>query len=693
MTLRDAVLAEDRAAVRRLVEAGADPTEGLWVACTPAMLGLLLELGADAAVEHEGRSVLDAIAREGQLEMAQHLLRVAPGLATEARALMAADHPQTEALIRDVARGDDVDGRVTPSASSLRVTRVAVRQDECAPRTKSASRFHTSPAPQVIPTDWADVGDDVVFAGPRGGYLAFGKSTRFITEQGEVELDAPAPSFPWEHAFDEAGEHFFFAYGQARLLGVDVRGKVLVDETLPGAGWGTAIARLPGEPEGGHAYPARLCVVGHWLACVSLERIHFVPFGPYADVPMKWFTCQLGTCAVPLLGGRAVLIGARAGGGVFGIDGDRLERLAAIEPTLFEGAPNALHGHLRMALRVLGQGHDDPRALTATANDRGTRIRATGMGGMSPKSVFVPGLKVDPSELEETWPTRPEPTDAWETPEGEIRVRVQPIGRDDLRSYRLEGVEVLWDAAFGEVEVDEDGSFCVLRAPIPRPYPAPHKDMGTLSYPEVGPAGYAFGHKVSRQPGKWNSYVVDSEGVHAFEPHWFSGVTYSGFHWSEPRLIAGTGRQAIEVDLVTRKWDERKVGGPIRGVAFFGDGLAVHAGSEVLLLDSLHAEPRRVLKATVTRNANMVSFHAGRVLWVPVEDRSVLLALRDDALVVLGVLRLGATGKHETPEGDWLALQKGAAWILGVEKGIAEAEVLAHDDLAAIAGPSLDPPD
>ncbi|MEM9068016.1 MAG: hypothetical protein AAGE52_05895 [Myxococcota bacterium] len=687
------VLANDLEQTRIHLDAGADASEGLPWTTTVEMLELLLERGAKP---EEAATLLEAAAREGQLEIAQLLLRHAPGLATEDRALMAADHPETERVIREVARGDDVDALVD-SKSALRATRVRPTFGAPAPHKKTSTRFYFPSRPRMdldeararTLTEAIDLSeDDVVFAAA-SGVMIFGTKTRWVGNGEAILLDIPPLDWPYEHAVDEAGEHFFFAYGQRRLLGITRDGSVVVDEDLPGAGWGKAIVRLPGEPEGGHSYPARLCIAGHWLAAVSLERIHLVPFGPHAGLPMQWFTCQLGTCAVPLREGRAILVGARAGGALFGIDGDRVERLANVEPTLFEGTPSALHQQLRMALRVSGRGHNDPRSLNATVREGGSTIVARGVGGMDERTLFVPGLQVDSAELEASWPTRPEITDAWETPEGEIRVRVQPVGRDDVRAFRLNGVDELLDSAFAALELGSVEGFAVVASPIPRPYPPPHQSMGTLSYPEVGPAGYAFGHKVSRRPGKWNSYVVDAEGVHAFEPHWFSGVTYSGFHPREPRLVAGTAREVIEVDLATRTWEKRDVNAAVRGVAYVGAGLAVHAGAEVMILDSLHAKPRRVLKAPVSRNANMVSLHGATVLWIPVEDRSVLLALRGTELVVLGVLNIGATGKHESPEGEILALEKGAARLVGLDHAIAEAKPLEGDDLTVVSGPLL----
>jgi ankyrin repeat protein len=58
------------------------------------MVQLLLDRGADPTrTLHTGESVLDAAAQEGQAEIARILLRHSPDLATEERALVAADHP------------------------------------------------------------------------------------------------------------------------------------------------------------------------------------------------------------------------------------------------------------------------------------------------------------------------------------------------------------------------------------------------------------------------------------------------------------------------------------------------------------------------------------------------------------------------------------------------------------------------
>lgn len=134
--------------------------------------------------------MLDAAAREGQLDIVRLLLRARPDLATEERALLAADHPETERLIREVARSDDVDAIVSGSEGPLSVTRVAPAHG--GPPRKGSSRFYTT-VRGITPPAWADIAEgDTVFAGPGEGILVFGAQTRWLRpDQPAVVLDVP----------------------------------------------------------------------------------------------------------------------------------------------------------------------------------------------------------------------------------------------------------------------------------------------------------------------------------------------------------------------------------------------------------------------------------------------------------------------------------------------------------------------
>src|SRR5215510_13411071 len=97
--MRNALLADRVETVAGWLDAGADVNmrlDGrgatpLFFACTPAMVTVLLDHNADATVVlSDGTSVLDASAHEGQVEIARRLLRAAPKIATEQRALLAA---------------------------------------------------------------------------------------------------------------------------------------------------------------------------------------------------------------------------------------------------------------------------------------------------------------------------------------------------------------------------------------------------------------------------------------------------------------------------------------------------------------------------------------------------------------------------------------------------------------------------
>src|SRR5262249_3195630 len=142
-----------------------------------------------------------------------------------------------------------------------------------------------------------------------------------VTPDGETELNVPRVPYPYEHAFDAEGTHYFFGYGQSRVVGVEaVTGTPVVDlDNLPGTPGGQGLVGLDGEDLRGQAYPVRLSVSGNWLVAASLERIHLIPFGAAADRPVEWYTCQFGTCVAVLREGRIVLVGARSGGVVFGL--------------------------------------------------------------------------------------------------------------------------------------------------------------------------------------------------------------------------------------------------------------------------------------------------------------------------------------------------------------------------------------
>ena len=145
---RDALLADRVDAVAHWLADGADSQQHLdersatplFYACTPGMVRLLLEHGADPThVLDDGVSVLDAAANEGQLEIVRLLLRRAPrarhrgpGAARRRPSRHRGAHP------RGGARGHK-DSRVTPQRSrALRLRPVALCADPRAPRLKGS---------------------------------------------------------------------------------------------------------------------------------------------------------------------------------------------------------------------------------------------------------------------------------------------------------------------------------------------------------------------------------------------------------------------------------------------------------------------------------------------------------------------------------------------------------------------------
>jgi hypothetical protein len=678
-----------------LDERGATP---LFFACTPRMVETLLTAGADPAKVLAGDvSALDAAAREGQVEIVRLLLRAAPQLATEARMLLAVDHARCEAMIRAVARGETVDSIAEPMAAPLVLRRAPTCVDPRAPAPKGAQRFHFPHRPGHVPVEeipaWAVAhASDATFAGPNGALLVFRdhEPPVLVAPSGATTIDVPPVGYPYEHAFSASGTHFFFGYGQTRVIGIELAtGERVVELDLPGGPWGSVMITASGESPRGHTYPLRVAVAGGWLAVVSLERIYFLPFGELAGVPSQWFTCQLGTCVTSVLDHRALIVGARAGSAVYGVSGRRLVKLSdLIVPSSDEDS--ALLGHLRMVLRVSGRGHDDPRSFTVEQQGNGTNVIASGVAGFDLREKYVPRLVIDPADLDTRGSTTPEIVDAFEL-EGQVHVRVSPIGRDDSRDYVVDGIASAWRAAFEPRATTAplgDG-LAVLRSPIPAPYDPPHPRIDTLSYPTIGPTGYAVGFRVSARPGLWNTYIADAAGVKPLEPHWFNGVTHDAFHDVEPRLVMASGVEAIEIDLLSRTWTQRTFTKPVRGVCYFESGIAVQLVDELLLVSTL-VGPVLERLPTTARAASLASFSRHRVLWVPTAgDHNVFLARRRGALVVVGVLRAAATGRHLTPEGDFLALDRGALRLASWDSAIVAAPELPNTPLDQLVEPRV----
>jgi len=178
--------------------------------------------------------------------------------------------------------------------------------------------------------------------------------------------------------------------------------------------------------------------------------------------------------------------------------------------------------------------------------------------------------------------------------------------------------------------------------------------------------------------------------VHALKPHWFSGVTLQGFHNTEARMLAATGREAIEIDLATRKWQRREFEAAVRGVCYFESGLAVLLADELLLLPTLDGEPTLRVATTTRSSAQMGSFHGHRVLWVPTGgDGNVFLTRRDGDLVVVGVLRAPASGYHQSPDGEFLSTSDSAMSLPDWEAVLDRARPWAGRPLDRIRSPRI----
>lgn len=681
---------------RALDQKGAN---ALFFATTPAMLDALLDAGVDPRrVLDDGTSTIDAPAREGQLAMVRSLLVAARELATEARALMAADHPATEDLIRTVARGGD------PEPKPEKPTAIQLREvpTTASPPRKGSQRYHHPARPGAV-TNVPDAvrarvpanaelfeghGDVLVAFPPEGGPVLIDPA-----REDNVQLPITRVPFPYEYAFAGDGSHYFFGYGHMRVVGVEVASQtIVVDESPPGGPWGTVMASLPGEINYGHMYPIRMCVSGEWLAYASLERIVFLAFGSLAAKAARiWFTCQLGTCAASVLGGRVVVIGARAGSAAYGVDGARVQKLCDLEPPPKKATKeDPVQAQIRMILRASGKGHDDPRTVSIAREGDGAWVRAFGVGGLHMHEVFVPGLDLDESAVSSAPVTATEIVDAYMRGR-DVVVRVSPIGHDHVASYAIDGLETLWTSSFAERALGaiEGDALVVRRSPLPPPIPLIHPKLGELSYPTVGRNGYAVGYKVSARPGFWNTYVVSKDGVKQVSPPWFNGATNEGLHEREPRAVLASGREAIEIDLATAKRVTRSTGS-VRGICYFDGGIALLLEKELQLLPAIDAAPSRVVPVDA-RDAQLASFHDHRVLWVPTAgDHNVLLARRDGELVVVGVFDAAASGEVATPEGAYLKVASGVLQLANFERAIATAPSYTGAPLHALREPRIE---
>jgi hypothetical protein len=156
--------------------------------------------------------------------------------------------------------------------------------------------------------------------------------------------------------------------------------------------------------------------------------------------------------------------------------------------------------------------------------------------------------------------------------------------------------------------------------------------------------------------------------------------------------VAATGREAIDLDLTTRRWRRREFDKPVRGVCFFEPGVAVLLHDELVILPDLEAEPE-VHLPTTTRHAQLASYDGHRVLWVPVgEDGNVFLTRKGDQLMVIAVLRANAVGGDVTPDGDVLYLDGGAsaARIMGWKGAIAAAVPWQGEPLHLLEQPRIE---
>ena len=207
-------------------------------------------------------------------------------------------------------------------------------------------------------------------------------------------LNVPPVPLPHEHAFDAAGEHFFFGYGRAEdhgCQGGTASGSST--STCPArAGawcWATSTARTrtatttrPGSRSWCLAYRGQ----------PGTDPGHRVRLSGRRALPVSWYTCQAGTCVRLVRGGRIVIVGARSGGAVLACTGRLVVRLADLEPP-GDDDPSPLRDHLRMALRVTGRGLDDPRWLAVEPTPTGVACEHRRTGRLRATAVEIPGWR------------------------------------------------------------------------------------------------------------------------------------------------------------------------------------------------------------------------------------------------------------------------------------------------------------
>jgi hypothetical protein len=421
--------------------------------------------------------------------------------------------------------------------------------------------------------------NDIVYPGPGASLLAFTPvdnktaRARLVSADRVLKLEIPPVPAPYVHAFDHAGEHLFFSCAkQVVRVEVETGSSTVAHE-------GANLVQLFG--------PRRIACAGAWLGITSSERLTFIRFAGREVVETIWYTCRYGASMSALFDGRVLVAGAHAGGAVFAVDRDRIERVASLD------------------------------ARDIFAGWRGTGITAAWMTGET--------VCVQASECSEF--------------DGRI---------EHSNTYALHGLTSAWTATYGPVAaVDERavadaaarGQLYVSESAKPPTYEMPRAEVSSLSYPCAGPTGYAYGFKVSDRPGYWNSYIVSAKRIRALTPHWYSRITYHHFHETEPRLLLGSDQEVIEVDLPRCTWTSHSFTTKVRGVAYLGAFAAILTPEGLLLYDL--ANKRTVAEHPVeTRDeCELVTCLGGRVLVVPCKDgRGLFLSLRKEQLVVLGVL-------------------------------------------------------
>src|SRR5690606_33191378 len=131
--------------------------------------------------------------------------------------------------------------------------------------------------------------------------------------------------------------------------------------------------------------------------------------------------------------------------------------------------------------------------------------------------------------------------------------------------------------------------------------------------------------------------------------------------------------------LPRRTWTRHTFAATLRGVAYFGERAAILTAKQLLLYDLAASGIVSEYPVEAGDGCELLAFLGGRVLLVPCKDgRGLFLGLRDEQLVVLGVLEGRRWTGGSTVDGrSFLKLeQPGYLEVHNLEQALRAAPVL-----------------